>query len=118
MYSFQKRQEPNARTEAANERANQYQKTQVALITSRPVLRAVLKDEQIRRLALIQKQGDRGEASQIDWLEHELKAELVLNTDLLRLELSSREHPEELKKIVEAVQNAYMKDSAALKIPL
>jgi capsular exopolysaccharide synthesis family protein len=85
------------------ERISQYQKTQEALITSMPVLRAALKEEKIRQLPLL-----RGRSDPADWLEKELKAEIVEKTEVLKLSLSAREHPEDLAPIVNAVQEAYM----------
>lgn len=83
--------------------AKQYQRTQVELIKARHVIQAALKQDEIRKLALVQQQ-----ASPVDWLVKELKAELVENTDILRLSLSSRQHQGELAALVNALLDAYM----------
>jgi capsular exopolysaccharide synthesis family protein len=93
----------NARPEV--DRNGQYQKTQVALITSRPVIRAALKQEKVRRLPLIRQQDDAAE-----WLEKQLSAEIVENTELIKLSLSSRRHEADLEPIVNAIQEAYMNE--------
>jgi capsular exopolysaccharide synthesis family protein len=80
-----------------------YQKTQAALLKSRPVIGAVLKQDKIRALALIRKQSDPAA-----WLEKELEVELLTNTEIIQMSLSSREHPEDLAVIVNAIQEEYM----------
>jgi capsular exopolysaccharide synthesis family protein len=82
---------------------NQYRRTQVALIKSRPVLKAALKEEKVRQLPLVREQQN-----PVEWLQKELKVELVDQTEVLRLSLSSRTHHEDLAPIINAVQEAYM----------
>jgi capsular exopolysaccharide synthesis family protein len=85
------------------DRNNQYLKTQAALMVSKRVLRSALKQEKVRHLALIREQDD-----PLDWLERELKAEIIANTELIRLSLASRRHVGDLPAIVNAIQDAYM----------
>jgi capsular exopolysaccharide synthesis family protein len=94
-------QDSGARPET--DRTGLYQKTQAALIKSRPVLQAALKQEKVRHLPLVREQADAA-----TWLEKELKAELVENTELLRLSLTSRQHQGDLAPVVNAVQEAYL----------
>src|SRR5262245_28222270 len=92
------------------DRTGQYQKTQVALIKSRPVIKAALNPPpakadaiKIDHLPLIKQEAD-----PVEWLGKELKAELVDNTEILRLSLSARHLQDDLHKVVNAVVNAYM----------
>jgi uncharacterized protein involved in exopolysaccharide biosynthesis len=96
--------------------AGLYQKTQLALITSRPVIQAALNPPpakadpiKIDHLPLIKQQED-----PVEWLGNNLKAELVDNTEILRLSLSARhlqgdpQLNDDLKVVVNAVVDAYM----------
>jgi capsular exopolysaccharide synthesis family protein len=87
------------------DRTGQYQKTQVVLIKSRDVIREALKEDRVRSLALVRQQSD-----PVDWLEKELKAEIVDNTELLRLSLTSRHHQDDLAPIVKAVRASYLSE--------
>jgi capsular exopolysaccharide synthesis family protein len=93
------RQEPD--------RTGQYQKTQVVLIKSRAVIREALKEDAVRSLPLLSQQSD-----PVDWLEKELRAEIVDNTELLRVSLTSRHNQENLRPILKAVRAAYLKEIA------
>ena len=83
--------------------ANQYQKTQMALVKSRLVVNTVLEDEKIRELPLIRKNAEAAE-----WLEKELKAEFIGGTEILQVSLSAREHKDDLEPIVNAILKTYM----------
>jgi capsular exopolysaccharide synthesis family protein len=87
------------------DRTGQYQKTQVILIKSRDVIREALKEDRVRGLALVREQGD-----PVEWLEKELRAELVENTELLRLSLTARQHRDDLAPIVKAVRASYLNE--------
>jgi succinoglycan biosynthesis transport protein ExoP len=80
-----------------------YQSTQVALIKSRPIILAALrKQPALRELGLLREQDDPA-----GWLEEELKAGILENTDILRISLTGKD-PKELKIIVNAIKDAYL----------
>jgi capsular exopolysaccharide synthesis family protein len=87
------------------DRNSAYQKTQMALITSRPVIKAALSKDKINQLPLVRKHGTL--ADQVAWLEKELQARYIENTEILRLSLMATE-PDDLPVIVNAVQQAYV----------
>ncbi len=82
-----------------------YQRTQVALIKSRPIiLAAFLGDagKEIRQTELLRRERDPEE-----WLEKELQVGFVEGTEIVRISLSGP-NPAELPKIINAVKDAYM----------
>lgn len=80
-----------------------YARTQMALIRSRPVLRAALKQDKVRGLPAVA-----GRPDPVEWLERELRAEPVDGTELLRVSLTQRGDGADLAPVVNAVTAAYM----------
>jgi capsular exopolysaccharide synthesis family protein len=80
-----------------------YLRTQLSLIRSRAVLRVALRDEKVRQLPTVRKQGD-----PIAWLEKELVIEQVQTTEVVRVALTARGSGSDLAVIVNAVVDAYM----------
>jgi polysaccharide biosynthesis transport protein len=79
-----------------------YLKTQAALITSRPVLRRALREEKVRQLGLVQQQAD------IEgWLQKELKAGYLEDTDILKIALTGPA-PNDLAVLLNTIQASYM----------
>jgi capsular exopolysaccharide synthesis family protein len=79
-----------------------YQKTQAAMITSRNVLKAALREEKVRQLGLVGREAD-----QIYWLEKNLKVGFIEETEILRIALSGLA-PKDLAVLVNAVQESYL----------
>src|SRR5262245_53384075 len=73
-----------AEERASQDKASSYQKTQLALIRSRHVLEAAAKSDRVRTLPSVQRQPDPA-----GWLEKQLRAGFIDDSDLLRLAVSS-----------------------------
>ncbi len=80
-----------------------FMKTQAALLTSPPILRAALKDERVSKLGLVQQQAE-PEA----WLAKELKVGYIDDTEILRIALTSTAPPKDMAFLVNTIQNTYM----------
>ncbi len=81
-----------------------YQRTTIALIKSRLVLNAALKQPGILELSMIRTMGD-----PITWLEKNLLIDFSIGPEILRIALNG-ENQEEIKKIVQAVRTAYLSE--------
>src|SRR5262249_24698870 len=79
-----------------------YQQNQKALLTSRFVIIAALRN--LSELSVIREQNDPAA-----WLQRELKVDFTSGPEYMRLSLSGN-RPEELKKIVKEVTDAYLKE--------
>lgn len=79
-----------------------YQKTQVALIQSRMVLGAVLRDPKVAQLQTVREQLD-----PMEWLEKDLKVEFPFNSTVLSVSMSG-DNPADLAVIVNMVTDKYM----------
>lgn len=82
--------------------ANAFRQTQLALVKSRLVLNAALRQPKVADLNTIRKQDD-----PISWLEKELKVSYASSPEILSVALSG-DPPDELKIIVDAVVAAYL----------
>jgi capsular exopolysaccharide synthesis family protein len=89
---------------SANDSAEEknYQKTQVALIKSRPLILAALRSKDASQWELI-----RGRPDPAAYLESELQVNFLEGTDIVRIALSGL-NPAELPKVVNAVKAAYV----------
>ncbi len=81
-----------------------YLKTQKQLITSYYVLNAALRDRQIAELTMLRDRDD-----PVRFLEEKLQVDFSDGSEIIRLALQG-DHPEEIAKIVDAVQNAYFRE--------
>lgn len=79
-----------------------YQKTQLAMLKSRLVLGAALKQPEVARLEIV-----RAQAEPIEWLEKELLADFANGSEMFRISFSSKD-AREPAVIVNAVVQAYM----------
>jgi capsular exopolysaccharide synthesis family protein len=79
-----------------------YQKTQLALLKSRPVLNVALRDEKVAKLKLDQRHAD-----PLVWLEKKIQASY--SGELLRISMSGPE-PSELAILINAVTLAYLEE--------
>ncbi len=89
-----------------------FQQTQVALIKSRILLSAVLRDLKLQGLALLRDQSDA-----LSWLENEIKVDFHAGLEILSISLSGQD-PEQLTLLVDAIAQAYFNecvDKAALR---
>jgi capsular exopolysaccharide synthesis family protein len=86
----------------SNDPSNNYTRTQLALLKSRGVIEKAL-TENIRQLPLMKQHSD-----PIDWLDKELIAEQIPNTEILRLSLTARGSGADLATIVNAITTAYL----------
>jgi hypothetical protein len=80
----------------------QYFRTQVALVRSHVVLRNALENEKIRKLAVIA-----GRKDPIAWLQKQVRAEMLEDTEILRVSVRAGT-PEEQAVLTNAIVNAYM----------
>jgi hypothetical protein len=83
-----------------------FQRTQFALLRSRPVLFAVLRDEKVQQLNL---DAMTGGANPVEWLEGQIKVEMPDDRELPRVTMSG-DDPEALKVLVSAVVEAYLSE--------
>lgn len=84
--------------------------TQAALIRSPFVLNAALREPGISQLRLVRDEPWFGTRDNpIAWLERQLKVEYAQGSEVLRLAMRER-HPDELKKLLNAVTDAYMQE--------
>jgi capsular exopolysaccharide synthesis family protein len=81
-----------------------YQRAQAALVKSRLVLNAALRQPQVAELALV-----RAQDNPVEWLEKHLQADYKLAPEILRISLSGQ-RPEELTTLVNAVRSAYLQE--------
>lgn len=79
-----------------------YQRTTLALIRSRLVLNAALKQPGILQLTSLRMQHD-----PVTWLEKQLLVDFTIGPEILRIALNG-ENQEEISKIVQAVRVAYL----------
>ncbi len=79
-----------------------YQRTQVALITSRMVLNAVLRDPKVAQLPTVREQLD-----PIEWLEKDLKVQFPGGSTVLEISIVG-DRPADLAAIVNVVTNKYL----------
>src|SRR5271165_6768719 len=84
--------------------ANAFRQTQLALVKSRLVLNAALRQPKVADLTTIRKEPD-----PIAWLEKELKVTYTSSPEILSVTLSG-DPPDELKTIVDAVVTAYLQE--------
>ena len=80
-----------------------FQRTQVALIKSRHVLNAALRDPKVAALPSVRQQQD-----QVEWLEEEVKVEFPGNSEVLQITMSG-DHPGDLAVLVNSITEAYLK---------
>lgn len=78
------------------------QKTQLALLKSHYVLQTALRPPGISSLSALA-----GEADPVQWLTDKLKAIFEQNSEILSITLTGDEDPEDLRKLVDAVSQAY-----------
>lgn len=83
---------------------NNHQRTQVAMMKSRLVLNAALRDPKVARLQTITEQID-----PVEWLEKEVQADFSVAPEVLRIVMAG-ERPEELVILVDALREAYLKE--------
>jgi succinoglycan biosynthesis transport protein ExoP len=83
---------------------NYYRQAQAALIKSRLVLNAAIKEPEVAGLPMLQ-----GHVDQIAWLENKLIVDFRLGTEFMRLSLEG-DNSDEIHSIIAAVTTAYMKD--------
>jgi polysaccharide biosynthesis transport protein len=81
-----------------------FQQTQVAHVKSRLVLNAALRNPTVQGLALLRDQPDH-----LAWLEQEVKVDFHGGPEILSISLSGQD-PEELTRLVDAIQKAYLKE--------
>lgn len=84
-----------------------YQRTQMALVRSRLVLNAALRQSKVAELPIVKQQEDPAE-----WLAKELMLDYTLSPEILRVHLRG-DQPEELVTLVNAVVNAYLQEIVA-----
>ncbi len=97
------RRRPSIIFKTAEQRADfrTYQNTQLTLLKSRLVLNSALNDDEVRKLESVQEQID-----PIAWLEKEIHASY--SGEVLTISMSGSK-PHDLKILVNAVANAYLK---------
>jgi capsular exopolysaccharide synthesis family protein len=81
-----------------------YQRTQAALLKSRLVLNAALREPKVKQLGMVGR-----ESNPLQWLEKEIKVDFSIGPEFLRVTLQG-DNPEELVVLVNAVTRAYLKE--------
>src|SRR5439155_22089181 len=81
-----------------------FQKKQVALIKSRPVLTAALRLPKAADLRIVRQQIE-----PVEWLEQKIQADYTIAPDILKVSLTG-EWPEEVLVLVDAVTEAYLQE--------
>jgi hypothetical protein len=84
-----------------------YRQTQAALLKSRLVLNAALRQPKVAALAVVREHAD-----PVGWLESALHVDFQLAPEILRVGLNGR-HPEELVTVVNTVTHAYLEEVVA-----
>jgi capsular exopolysaccharide synthesis family protein len=79
-----------------------YQRTQIALVKSRFVLNAALRDPEVASLSLV-----RDPIDPISWLQRELLVDFTIAPEILRIALTG-DQPEEAKVLVAKITKAYL----------
>jgi capsular exopolysaccharide synthesis family protein len=93
-----------AGTLEARANSTNYQRTQLAMVKSRLVLNAALRQPKVGQLPTLQ-----GQANPVEWLEKEIKADYSLAPEILRISLVG-ERPQDLALLVDAVRMAYLQE--------
>ncbi len=83
-----------------------FQQTQLTLLKSHFVLKSALGQRNIAELPAVQKHRP----DELAWLNNGLKVSFPGESKILMLKYEGEENPEELKKVVDAVINAYKND--------
>jgi succinoglycan biosynthesis transport protein ExoP len=81
-----------------------YQATQIALLKSRLVLNAALRDPKVAALPIVRNSPD-----PVQWLEREIRVEPTNSLEIVRITLSG-DNGQEVKTIVDAVVAAYLNE--------
>jgi hypothetical protein len=82
-----------------------YQRSQIELVKSRLVLNAALREEEVRKLAVVREQPE-----PIEWLERQVQAEFT-SPDSMQIRITGKD-PQAVKVLVDAVRDAYIRESA------
>lgn len=80
------------------------QRAQLAMLTSRLVLKSALRDLDGMNLTVLQ-----GQADPVAWLEKEIKGDFVTAPEILRISMKG-DRPEELMIVVNAVREAFLRE--------
>jgi len=89
---------------SSRELFSNYQRTQVALLKSRPVLRAALKETKVAELSIVREQGD-----PVTWLESVVLVDFAVAPEIMRVSMRG-DRPQELAVLVNAVVQAYLRE--------
>jgi capsular exopolysaccharide synthesis family protein len=81
-----------------------YQRAQMAVIKSRLVMESALQKPEVACLDIVREQSD-----PVEWLQNHLEVDFNAAPEILTIALSG-DHPEELKVLVNAVREAYLKE--------
>jgi capsular exopolysaccharide synthesis family protein len=81
-----------------------YQRTQIAMVKSRPVLRAALKEPEVAELSLVREQGD-----PVGWLEAVILVDFSVAPEIMRVSMRG-DRPQELALLVNAIVKAYLRE--------
>jgi capsule polysaccharide export protein KpsE/RkpR len=89
---------------SSQEDFDEYRRTQEAMVKSRLVLNAALRQPKIADLSIVRDQAD-----PVEWLEKEVKTDFNAAPEILTVSLKGNK-PEELTKVVDAVVDAYLQE--------
>lgn len=82
-----------------------FRQTQVALVTSRPVIMSALRNGKIGELEVLAREEDPA-----SWLEKNLAVGFLEGTEILRIAMIGRD-PDQLKVLVSAIEKAYLDEA-------
>jgi capsular exopolysaccharide synthesis family protein len=83
---------------------NNYIKAQLAMIRSRPILRAALARQEVADLPMIKRLDN-----SVEWLERNLQVDTAISPEIVRVYLSG-DSPEELAAVVNAIADCYLNE--------
>jgi hypothetical protein len=95
-------EEPPARLDQAE--ADEYCRTQAAMVKSRLVFTAALRDPKVANLDILAEQAD-----PLAWLEKNIKVDFNLSPEIMRISLEGHQ-PEEQQVLVDAIVKAYLEE--------
>jgi hypothetical protein len=81
-----------------------HQRTQAALVKSRLVLQAALRDQRVAALPMVAQHAD-----PVEWLEREVQADFTVAPEILRIAMSG-DRPDDLVVLVNALREAYLRE--------
>src|SRR5262245_38653043 len=81
-----------------------YQRAQAGMVKSRKVINSILKESEVARLPVLQ-----GSRAPEEWIERHLQVDFSIAPEIMSISMVG-ERPQELKVIVDAIRDVYLRD--------